>query len=110
MNTTTQPDHIIDEVKNLITYSITNPDVEMNYFNIMHRAIIKKYFEAKNVKINYAEQTVEMQIPVGNRQYTSITFECQNLQRFLKACIKKDEKSLEFYQSLLTHYNVTHAA
>ncbi|HSP11983.1 MAG TPA: hypothetical protein VLO29_05595 [Salegentibacter sp.] len=110
MNTITQPNHIIEEVKNLITYSITNPDVGINYFNTMHRAIIKKYFEAKNVEINYTEQTVEMQIPVGNKQYTNITFECQNLQRFLKACLKKDNRSLEFYQSLLTHYNVTHAA
>lgn len=110
MNTITPPSHIIDEVKNLITYSISNPDIEMTNFNTMHRAIIKKYFEAKNVKINYTEHTVEMQIPVGKRQYTRITFECQNLQRFLKACIRKDEKSLEFYQSLLTHYNVTHAA
>lgn len=110
MNTITQPNLIIDEVKNLITYSISNPDVEIDNFNTMHRAIIKRYFEAKNVEINYDEQTVEMQIPVGNKQYTTITFECQNILRFLKACLKKDKKSLEFYQSLLTHYNVTHAA
>jgi hypothetical protein len=76
----------------------------------MHRAIIKKYFDAKNVKINYKEQTVDLKIPVGKRKYTGITFECQDLERFLKSCLKKDEKSMDFYQEILNHYNIYHAA
>ncbi|MCG9971569.1 hypothetical protein [Christiangramia crocea] len=109
MKTSTTPE-IIDEIKNLISYSITNRTMENSNFQTMHRAIIKKYFEAKHVNINYKEQTIDMQLPVGNKRYTSITFECQNLERFLRSCLKKDEKSLFFYQSLLTHYNVISAA
>ena len=109
MNRFTTPE-IIDEVKNLITYSIQERNLENSGFQTMHRAIVKKYFEAKHVNINYKEQTIDMKLPVGEKKYTSITFECQDLERFLKSCLKKDEKSLFFYQSLLTHYNVISAA
>ena len=109
MNRFTTPE-IIDEVKNLITYSIQERNLENSGFQTMHRAIVKKYFEAKHVNINYKEQTIDMKLPVGEKKYTSITFECQDLERFLKSCLKKDEKSLFFYQSLLTHYDVISAA
>ena len=72
--------------------------------------IIKKYFDAKNVQINYKEHTVDLQIPVGKRKYTGITFECQDLERFLKSCLKTDEKSISFYHEALNHYNIHHAA
>lgn len=109
MHTITPPDQIIEEVKNLISYTISNREEDSD-FKTMHRAIIKKYFEAKNVKINYQDHTVDLKIPVGKRQYSSITFECQDIERFIKSCLRKDEKSCEFYQSLLSHYKVTHAA
>jgi hypothetical protein len=102
---------LINEIKNLISYSIINFNGdEKSDFSILHRAIVKKYFDAKNVKINYKEQTVELSIPVGKRKYTGLTFECQDLERFLKACLKKDEKSMNFYHDVLSHYNTYHAA
>ncbi|MDT0643389.1 hypothetical protein RM553_11155 [Zunongwangia sp. F363] len=110
MDNTFTPTELIEEVKNLISFSISNLEAEKSNFTIMHRAIIKKYFEAKNVKIDYEKQQVEMQIPVGRKKYTRITFECQNIERFLKACLKEDEKNLYFYQDLLSHYNVIVAA
>lgn len=111
MNYITNPNATLDEVKSLITYSIFNLDSEENSnYNIMHRAIIKKYFDAKNVRIDYEKQTVDLQIPVGKRKYTGVSFECQDLERFLKSCLKKDEKSMDFYQEILNHYNIYHAA
>jgi len=109
MNNITPPE-IFNEVKNLISYSIVNKDQENFNFQIMHRAIIKKYFEAKHVNINYSDATVDLQLPVGQKKYTNITFECQDIERFLKSCLKKDEKSIFFYQDILNHYNVTTAA
>ncbi|WP_026914117.1 hypothetical protein [Christiangramia portivictoriae] len=109
MNNFTTPE-LIDEVKNLISFSISNKNQDGSNFELMHRAIVKKYFEAKNVKINYAEQTIELQLPVGQRKYTNITFECMDLERFLKSCLKKDQKSIFFYESILSHYNITSAA
>ncbi|MBZ9729584.1 hypothetical protein LB467_07765 [Salegentibacter sp. JZCK2] len=111
MKYSTNPNATLDEVKNLISYSIYHFDSEENSnYNLMHRAIIKKYFDAKNVRINYNDQTVDLKIPVGKRKYTGITFECQDLERFLKSCLRKDEKSMDFYQEILNHYNIYHAA
>ena len=109
MNRITTPE-IIDDVKNLISYSIINKNQEASNFQMMHRAIIKKYFDAKHVNINYEEQSVDLKLPVGQNKYTSLTFECQDLERFLKSCLKKDEKSLYFYQNLLNRYNAVSAA
>lgn len=109
MNTITTPE-IIDEVRNLISYSISHREMENSNFQTMHRAIIKKYFEAKHVNIDYDRQTIDMKLPVGQKKYTSITFECQDLERFLKSCLKKDEKSVFFYQNILSHYNIISAA
>jgi hypothetical protein len=109
MNRTTSPE-ILDEVKNLISYSIVNKDLDESNFQMMHRAIVKKYFEAKQVSINYADQSIDLKLPVGENKYTNITFECQDIERFLKSCLKKDDKSLFFYQSLLNQYNVISAA
>ncbi|SDR77773.1 hypothetical protein [Christiangramia echinicola] len=109
MNRITTPE-IIDEVKNLITYSISNKEIDNANFQMMHRAIVKKYFEAKHVNINYKDQSIDLKLPVGQKKYTSITFECQNLERFLKSCLKKDDKSIFFYQEILNHYNVISAA
>lgn len=108
MNRITTPE-ILDEVKNLISYSIINKGQDSN-FQIMHRAIVKKYFDAKHVNINYDDETIDLKLPVGQKKYTSLTFECQDLERFLKSCLKKDEKSLFFYQNILNHYNITTAA
>lgn len=109
MNRITTPE-IIDEVKNLISYSITNQGEENSNFQTMHRAIVKKYFDAKHVNINYEDETIDLKLPVGQKKYTNITFECQDLERFLRSCLKKDEKSMFFYQNILNHYNITTAA
>ncbi len=109
MNTTTTPE-IIDQVKNLISYSIINKNIEKSNFQMFHQALVKRYFEAKHVQIDYQEQTIDLKLPVGQNKYTQITFECQDIERFLKSCLKKDDKSIFFYQSLLNHYEVTSAA
>jgi sensor domain CHASE-containing protein len=107
---TTTPTAIIDEVKNLISYSITNPEVENAKFEDLHRSIIKRYFDARNIKIDYMAQTIDLKLPMSNSKYTNITFECLDLSSFLQSCIRSDEGSLSFYQNLLAHYDIMCAA
>lgn len=104
------PTTIIDEVKNLISYSIKNPEIENAKFEGIHKSIIKKYFDAKDIFINYKAQTIDLKLPISNSKYTAITFECLDLSGFLQSCIKSDEESLYFYQELLTHYDIMSAA
>ncbi len=104
------PEVIIDEVKNLISYSLISNDVDTQKFESLHSAVLKKYFEAKDIKINYLTQTIDLKLPISNNNYTGITFECLDLNNFLQSCLKSDEQSLFFYQNLLTHYNIVVAA
>lgn len=101
---------IIDEVKNLISFSITNPEVENAKFEDLHRSIIKRYFDARDIKIDYKAQTIDLKLPMSNSKYTHITFECLDLSGFLQSCIRSDEESLYFYQNLLAHYDIMSAA
>lgn len=101
---------ILDDVKNLISYTISNQEVENDKFESLHKAIIKRYFDTKKVKINYEDQTVSIQLPVAKDKYTPVTFECLDLGSFIQSCVKTDESSIFFYQNLLTHYNIVSAA
>lgn len=104
------PEIILDEVKNLISYSISNKAEDTEKFESFHRDVIKKYFDARDIQINYLAKTIDLKLPISNNNFTAITFECLDLNNFLQSLIKKDEQSLFFYQSLLTHFNVEVAA
>lgn len=102
--TTFQPSQIIEEFKNFIFNSCTSPE-DMNAYSSLHKGIIKMYFGARKVEINYEQKTVKAEIPVSDYEYTTVNFECQELDRFLSSCIKTDKRSLNFYQSSLNYYN-----
>lgn len=104
------PELIIDEVKNLISYSIANKQEDKEKFENLHKAVIKKYFDARDIKINYLTQTIDLQLPMSNSNYTAITFECLDLNNFLQSLLKKDEQSLFYYQNLLNNYSSVVAA
>lgn len=105
------PDLVIEEVKNLIAYSIANSDEDRLKFEELHRNILTKYFDAKNIQIDYKAQTIDLQLPMSNKQYTGITFECLDLCGFLQSCLKSDENSLFYYQGLMAeNEHVIHAA
>ena len=104
------PELIIDEVKNLISYSILNSDDKNQKFEELHCAILSKYFDAKDIQINYRAQTIDLQLPMSNKNYTRITFECLDLNNFIQSCLKSDQDSLYYYQNLLSNYNVVTAA
>lgn len=107
---TPNPIAIIDEVKNLISFSITNPELENAKFEDLHKSIIKRYFDARDIKIDYKDQTIDLNLPMSNSKHTRITFECLDLSGFLQSCIKSDEESLYFYKNLLAHYDIMSAA
>lgn len=108
--TTIAPENIIDEVKNLISYSMSNPEEDKSGFENLHKSIVEIYFNARKISIDYTAQTIDLQLPTSNKDYTGITFECIDLCGFLKSCIKCDEKSLSFYNELLAQHNIVIAA
>ena len=103
-----QPSEIIEEFKNFIHSSCSNPD--KSSFASLHKGIVKMYFEARKVDIDYENQMIKAEIPISDHEYTVVNFECQDLDRFLSSCVKKDKRSLNFYQSALNYYSLAKVA
>ncbi|WP_029035786.1 hypothetical protein [Salinimicrobium terrae] len=103
--TSFQPSQIIEEFKNFIHISCTDSETGLDKFSSLHKGIIKMYFNARRVEIDYKNHVIKAEIPMSDFEYTTVNFECQDLNRFLSSCIKKDKRSLNFYQSSLNYYN-----
>ncbi len=103
--TTFQPSQIIEEFKNFIHTSCTACEDDISQYSSLHKGIIKIYFSARKVEIDYKNRIIKAEIPVSDNQYTVINFECQEMDRFLSSCVKTDKRSLNFYQSTLNYYN-----
>ena len=106
----TQPSTILEEVKNLVTYSCHGSKETGSPFTSLHKGLVKLYFEARNVEIDYQNQIVKVEIPVAANNYTSVSFECQDLERFLRSCVRSDKKSLLYYQNVLSYYSLLKVA
>ena len=105
--TSFQPSQIIEQFKNFIHDSCATCETEMDKYSSLHKGIIKMYFGARRVEIDYKQQLIKAEIHMAPHQYTTVNFECQDLDRFLSSCLKNDKRSLNFYQSSLNYYNHT---
>jgi hypothetical protein len=103
--TSFQPSQIIEEFKNFIHISCTDCIEDEHTYSSLHKGIIKMYFAARKVEIDYENHTIQAEIPISDHQYTTVNFECQDLSRFLSSCVKNDRRCLKFYQSALNYYN-----
>lgn len=95
---------IIKAFKRFLQDSCT-PDKELSYSSL-HRGIIKMYFGARDVDIDYKTSLIKAEIPKSDLQYTLVSFEFEDLDEFLSSCIENDKRSLNFYQSVLKYYNI----
>ncbi|HET8855600.1 MAG TPA: hypothetical protein VFM60_06725 [Salinimicrobium sp.] len=99
------PDEILEKVRNLVKFKYDENTPIKPEVNSLHKGIVKLYFEARNVEIDYKNKIIKAEIPVSTTEYTGVSFECLDLTQFLNSCIKKDKKSITFYQNVLTYYN-----
>lgn len=103
--TTFQPSELIEEFKSFIHSSCKDCETELDKYSSLHKGIIKMYFGARRVDIDYKQQSIQAEIPISDSEFTTVNFECQDLDRFLTSCLKKDKRSLNFYQNSLKYYN-----
>jgi len=105
---------IITEFKNLITISCSSQKM-IEKFQNLHITILKKHYNAVDVFIDYHRNRIYMDIVLDDSAYNSkkvmldmpvvrTNLWYDNLFRFLKICIEKDDKSIAFYASLLQAY------
>lgn len=105
------PDTIISEMVHLIDYSCNNESVYTEKFRTLHQAIIKKYFgnSVSEVYLDSFNKTVNLTFESEEGKPSALNYEFENLEDFLKSCLEKDQRSLSFYQHMLTFYNISAA-
>jgi len=99
------------EIEDVISQSCTDQKMTAKARNL-HIAILKKYYNATDVNIDYHRKRVALDIVMDDTAYdpnkvnlyiptlhANLLF--KNLCDFLKSCIDKDNKSLAFYSNLL---------
>ena len=105
---------ILMETERLILNSCSEP-VTSNETKELHSEILKKYYNAADVIIDYHRHRVNMDIVIDDQDYShsklntviatmpmNISF--KDIYNLLKSCLEKDVKSLAFYARLLRHY------
>lgn len=81
-------------------------------FNNLHVALVKRYYNAANVTIDYHRKRVVMDVILDDALYNPKTINVNlptfkanllysNLKDFLKSCLEKDSRSMAFYARLL---------
>ena len=107
---TFQPSEIIEEFKNFVHNSCLDSKEKSSVYSSLHKGIIKMYFNARKVEIDYENDMIKAEIPVSDHEYINVNFECQDMDRFLSSCIKKDKRSLNFYRNTLNYYSLSEVA
>lgn len=105
---------ILMELENLISLSCKNAKRSKKYEQL-HVAILKKYYNATDVTIDYHRNRIAMNIVMDDKIYnprevntylptlhTNLLF--NSLKKFLRSCIEKDDKSIGFYAQLLNTF------
>lgn len=105
---------ILMEMEDLIAKSCPQQRVDQQ-FESLHVDLIKKYYNAAEVSIDYHRKRVEMDLVVNDRDYDPKTVNLylptlhmnlryRNLRDFLKSCIDSDTKSIAFYACLIRKF------
>ncbi|APQ17618.1 hypothetical protein [Maribacter hydrothermalis] len=107
-------ERVLVELEKLISLSCTNFNSSKKYEQL-HIALLKKYYNATNVTIDYHRHRIKMEVIQDDSLYdpktvntylptfyTNLLF--NNLYKFLTSCIEKDNKSIGFYSKLLSSF------
>lgn len=107
-------DRIVMELERLIAQSCGD-ERKSKKFTQLHVALLKKYYNAADVSIDYHRHRVKMDVLMDDASYSPgklninlpvlhINLLFGNLKSFLRSCIDKDSKSLGFYAQLLKNF------
>ena len=105
---------ILMETEQLILNSCSKP-MTCKQSKELHAAILKKYYNAADVSIDYDRHRVKMDVILCNQDFDSkkanliiatlpVNLFFNNISFLLKSCLEKDAKSLAFYMRLLRDY------
>ena len=104
-----QPNNtIVRSISNLIEYSTDFRYQRRASFKQLHIAIIKNHFNATSVVLDIDNGTALLGVDMLEKgAEVEITFD--DLQKFLKSCIRENKENISFYKNILHYYAMTEA-
>ncbi|WP_405211055.1 hypothetical protein [Dokdonia sp. Asnod2-E02] len=101
---------ILKELNTLIDYSCEPHTAQPVDFSSLHKALIKKYFQAENVSFDLENQMVLLEVMVdlsiNETAQVQVPVDYARFNDFLKSCIEDNHSSLRYYKNMLTYYHV----
>ncbi|WP_350289194.1 hypothetical protein [uncultured Croceitalea sp.] len=102
---------ILIEIERLILNSCSTK----NKSRELHKAILKKYYNAADITIDYKRNRVTMDIVIDDQDYSHskvntviatvpMNLSFKSICNLLRSCLEQDVKSLAFYARLLRDY------
>ncbi|MAP53566.1 hypothetical protein [Altibacter sp.] len=111
----TQDQILHDEMRKLIKRSCAIPPNLSNDFYTFQKTLLKFFFNAADVTIDYDSETISLWTssstqPITEKLYdmndaVAIKISYTNLEETLKGCLENGQRQSRFYQTLLFHYN-----
>lgn len=102
---------VVSDLENLVAFSCKSSKRRATY-KAFHEALLKKYYNATDVEIDYHRHRVKMNIIMDDKAYKAgkvnthlpilpANLLYDNLKAFLKSCIDPNSKNLGFYAQLI---------
>ena len=107
---------ILMEIERLIVQTSTSRKTSERCMEF-HKSLIKKYFNASDVIIDYHRRRVKMNLVVDDQAYNPeevnidipvmpMNLYYLDLTSFLRSCVEEDDKSLAFYARLIKEHKL----
>ena len=104
------------EIEKIIDTSISPYGDAHDDYKEFHAALLKKYYNAAHVAIDYNRHRIKMDVIVNDEEFEAekvntvlstmpMNLFYENLKTFLKSCLDIDIKSLAFYSRLIRFYS-----
>ena len=101
---------IMNEMRNLISFSCKSPGEQNTGFENLHCAILKKHFNAKDVRIDYVDKTINLNMyvehAVKKSKYINVDMKFKDINTFLLGCLDQENQDIMFYKNILNFYSI----
>jgi len=111
---TSSKSRLLNEINLLIKYSCKAHVDHPKNFEGLHKAILKKYFQAEGVIIDRKENCIKLTLCVDNEMPTNcnidVAIDFEHFDEFLLSCVEQDQGAMLFYKNMLHYYHAVEVA
>ncbi|GLB51485.1 hypothetical protein NBRC110019_05240 [Neptunitalea chrysea] len=103
---------ILQEMRRLLAYSCNDSSIENNHYENLHLVILKKHFNAEDVRIDHLNNVIHVHICLdggadffGRKSVVDVEMKYTDINEFLQNCIEGSDQNIFFYKNILNFYS-----